>query len=141
MADPKNGNPILDLDALVSGASIRIAGTDYPLVTPTRLPPLDGHRFGRYASRIDDLSTKTDLTEAEETELAALPDRMCRLVLRAPSEVHQALDDVQRMAIVEAFMTVPPTARTVGATTASPGHPSTGASPSPGSAVSTDSTP
>lgn len=97
--------PILNLDSLVDRPTVVIDGTEYWLVTPDILPPLDGHRLQRLMGRVMTLSGQATLSEDEERELGGLPDRLCRLVLEAPDAVHQKLDDRRRMLIAETAVT------------------------------------
>jgi hypothetical protein len=100
--------PILDLDTLVDRPVVKIDGHEYELLTHDLLAPIDGHRMSRSYARIGVLLDQPTLSDDEERELEALPDRMCRLVLDAPDPIHAALTSKQRMAILSTFSNVLP---------------------------------
>lgn len=106
MADPKPVQ-LLTLDSLIDRPVVVIKGREYLLITNAMLPPLDAHKVQRYANRIDALMKQDEVSEAEEQELATLPDKMCRLILDAPDAVQLTLTDRQRMEIIGAFVTAP----------------------------------
>jgi len=98
---------ILDLDSLANKPVVVIDGTDYLLLTPQLLPPLDSYRLKQYGDRIEELRVKKPLTEDDEREMVKLLDQMCRLVLIAPEDVHAKLLDRQRTAVLEGFLDAP----------------------------------
>jgi|SRR6185503_16252372 len=100
-------NTVLDLDHLADRPIVRINGKEYQLLTNNTIPPLSGHRFWKCAARQQALVLAENPSEDDLAEMAALPDRMCRLVLMASDDVHCGLTDVQRMEIVEAFLQPP----------------------------------
>lgn len=97
--------PVLDLDSLVDRPVVVLNGQEYWLVTADILPPLKGHQLVRGIKRINVLAEKDVLTEDESAELALLPDTLCRLILMAPEETHQGLDDYKRCLILEKALT------------------------------------
>lgn len=131
------GTRILALDSLVNRQTVVLPdGREFELLDLARMPPLKNHEFRALAMRADALADKTELTDDERAELEAIPARMCRLVLRAPGDVIDALDDYDRMAIIALFMT--PAAQRIQAATPEPSP--TGAISSPASAGSTAAT-
>jgi hypothetical protein len=99
--------PVLNLDSLIDRPVVIIDGHEYQLLTQAILPPIDVHRLAKFSRRIEVLTQQEDLTAAEEAELTALPDRICRLLLEAPNEVHAKLTDTKRMEIAATFLTAP----------------------------------
>lgn len=124
--------PILDLDKLTDRPTVIIDGQEYWLLTLDIMPPLDAHHFSQMHERASALlAGDRQLSEPEEAELAALPNRLCRLVLEAPEDVHARLDDRKRMLIARQAITTFQTGLRMPAAEASPvpaGTPSTGAS-------------
>lgn len=126
---PTSPRQILHLDSLANRPVVVIDGKEYEILMQQMLPPLDSHRVVRIYARGEALmeaALTRDLSAEEEAELAAIPDRICRLVLVAPEEVHAALEDRQRMAIVAAFNQVLPMEPSTESTTAPTASPSTG---------------
>jgi len=96
---------VLDLDhPRPNTPFIKIDGVDFTMLEAHLLPPLKSHRMLSYSRRLDVLVTKDTLTDEDQAELEGLPEKMCRLVLQAPDEVHAKLNDEQRMAIVSSFL-------------------------------------
>jgi hypothetical protein len=122
--------PILNLDSLVDRPTVVINDKEYWLLTLDILPPLDAHRLQFMTQRVAELlGQATPLSEDEERELKTLPDRMCRMVLDAPDDVHQALTDPKRMLIAETAATtfrsglrIPPLAGPTAAAASSTGE-------------------
>lgn len=134
----KTSVPVLNLDSLIDRPVVVIDGKEYQLLTTAILPPIDVWRLSKFSRRLDELTSQADLTEDEERELERLPDRMCRLVLHAPDDVHAALNPKQRMEVLATFIQPPqplPPAES-GQTTSSTGATSSLASPG-----STEATP
>lgn len=123
MASP---SVVLDLDTLANRPTVIIGGHEYRLFTVDLLPPLDNYRLRKLVKRGDELSLKDDLTEAELDELAGpvvkdddgtpkttpegeklrrggLLDKIARIVIEAPIEVHEKLTDRQRVEIYQTF--------------------------------------
>jgi len=99
--------PVLSLDSLADLPVVVINDTPYELLTTEVLTPINGHRLARLGRRELALRDKVDLTPDEEAELERLPGQMCRLVLDAPAEVIDALTDLQRMKVLQTFLTGP----------------------------------
>ncbi len=97
------------LDSLI-GIPVAINGTVYRLLTASMTPLLKAKRIDALWQRYGELAGKESLTDDEQKEFESLPDTVCRLVLRAPDAVHEALDDDQRVALIAAFVS-PPTSR------------------------------
>lgn len=93
--------PVLSLDTFVEHRVVRIDGKDYDLVNAGELSVLENHRLAKRAARAKELVEAED--EAQVAELGAVLDWLCRLVLRAPDEVHQRLTETHRLAIVQTF--------------------------------------
>lgn len=129
---------ILDLDSLANRPVVVIDEKEYRLLTPSLLPPLDSYRMKQYSARIDALSAKEILTPDEESEMALVLDRMCRLILIAPDEVHTKLVDNLRTEILEGFLNAP--SMLLAARETSQTNP-TGATPSLDSSASTEEIP
>ena len=96
--------PILNLDTLAERAVVRVDGADYELLNPGELSVLDFHKIGKRAERVETmLKQESDLSEGQVAELTEALDALCRIVLRAPSEIHQRLTDMQRLQVSQAF--------------------------------------
>jgi hypothetical protein len=93
--------PILDINTFVEHRTVRIDGVDYDLVNAGELSALDNHRLSKRAARAKELVEAED--EAQVLELGEHLDWLCRLVLRAPDEIHKRLTETHRLAIVQSF--------------------------------------
>lgn len=112
MANPDTSKPateLLNLDDITDRAILNIDGAPYELRHIAMLTPMERHRLQRLSRKSDELENKPELTSEEETELLAIPDQMCQIVLRAPVDVHRRLNDDQRQAVLQAFFTELPT--------------------------------
>lgn len=99
---------LLDLDTLTEHPSVIIDKHAYELTPPEALSAVEYHRIGKIAPRMFALwESATELTPEEEVELEQTLDRVCRIVLKAPDEVHERLTDLQRLAIYQTFLTLP----------------------------------
>ncbi len=114
---------VLNLDRLTDRPVVVINGAEHRLYTVDLLPPLENYRLRKMLKRIEELSTKEDLTDAEIDELAGpesdeteevdgetvkvrrggLLDKATRIILKAPLDVHQKLRDHQRVEIIQLF--------------------------------------
>lgn len=112
MAETKSSGPVLSLDTLVEHYQVRIrtradepnGGTLYDLANPGELGILDYHRIASKGARVQEMmKQQEDLSEAQAEELSLLLDTMCRVILRAPAEVHARLSDPQRMEVLNVF--------------------------------------
>lgn len=146
MADKssKNTEPVLDLNTLVERSTIRIDGKLYELKNAGELSLLDYQRVVRCGVEIRDKLKRdedAELSDAEVTAGSKSLDSLCRLILVAPTEVHDRLQDGHRIAIMKVFTGLQrpaapaQTEETVAA--AHDGKTSTGASKSRGSRAST----
>lgn len=106
MAAPTN-DPILNLDIIDEVPTVQIQGQRYGLYPAEALSIGEMLRFHRLAPRLHDLSMLDERTPAQEAELADVLNRLCRVILKAPDEVHARLLDAQRMMIYGAFVTLP----------------------------------
>jgi hypothetical protein len=97
------------LDSLI-GTGVVINGAVYRLLNSQQTPLLKAKEVDQHWKRYGQLALQDSLTDEEKTEFEQLPDRVCRLVLRAPDDVHKVLDDDQRVALIAAFVN-PPTSR------------------------------
>ncbi len=105
MATP---SPLLSLDTLTEAPSVIIDQHAYELTPPEALSAVEYHKIGKIAPRMFALwESATELTPEEEVELEQTLDRVCRIVLKAPPEVHDRLTDLQRLAIYQTFLTLP----------------------------------
>jgi hypothetical protein len=86
---------------------VRVNGRAYELLTPADLPLAAYRTIQRFGPRIAVLSNpgRETTTKAEAEELTQLLDRVCRLVLVAPDDVHARLGDLNRVLIAGAFFT------------------------------------
>jgi hypothetical protein len=95
---------ILNLVTLSDRVQVSIDGERYDLLGPLELPLLAYHRLSRDADRLRDFfKDDCDPSEDDEKELSSTLDRICRKVLSAPDEIHERLNDFQRLDIVNAF--------------------------------------
>ena len=95
---------VLALATLTDRSTITIDGQAYDLINPEELSIVDTHRVGKWGSRVQELYKDIDSRpEADIAELAELLDKLCRMLWRAPGEVHDRLTDNQRLSIAMAF--------------------------------------
>lgn len=95
---------VLTLETLVDHATITIDGTAFELINPGELSIVDTHRVAKWGARVQEIYKDLDSQrENEVAELAGLLDKLCRLLWRAPDDIHDRLSDNQRLAIVMAF--------------------------------------
>lgn len=130
--------PILDLKTFIERPTVAIDGTPYELRNVDELSLLEYQRIAGTSRRLESIKTD-EMTDDEAAELSALADQICRMILvDVPADVHDALHDTQRMAVLQAFITLPRTAHLFGGRV-SPGTVGTrtGASSSRGSRAST----
>lgn len=107
MASPDPA-PLLNLDTLTEHPSVLIDKHAYALTPPEALSAVDYHRIGKIAPRMFALwESETALTPEQEVELEETLDRVCRIILKAPDEVHDRLTDLQRLSIYQTFLTLP----------------------------------
>lgn len=115
MADARN-EPVLDISTIGLGAPVRIDGKRYFIRHPNKLTlesTLELERLTPLAGML--LRRARALSSAEKTELSALLDRICRLVLDAPAAVHKGLSDNNRVALLQVFINLrTPAARRTG---------------------------
>jgi hypothetical protein len=97
--------PILDLDTLANRPVVIFEEREYWLRTPEILPPLKSYTLKKTIDRLAELETQKDLSDDEQKELQHIPDRLCRLVLDAPDEVHAKLSDDLRTLVVQKAIT------------------------------------
>lgn len=98
--------PVLDLDTLIERAPVRIDGKLYEMLNPAELSILDLHRFGAAGVELASLKgagAAGDWSDEQMRSISATLDRMVRIILRAPDEVHAKLTDVHRFRVVNAF--------------------------------------
>jgi hypothetical protein len=138
---PRPG-PVLSLDTLVERRTIRIrskknepnGGTLYELLNAGELSILDYHRIARQGARVQEMMEQSaDLTDDQVEELRTLLDGMCKVVLRAPLEVHGRLTDQQKLQVITVFTQLQrgETAPAAGGAEAAPKTSSIGESRSP----------
>lgn len=97
---------VLNIDEL-SGPTVAINGTEYPLVRRAFLSPLEARQFAQYGKELEALMASPELTDEQAAALGTITDRMCRVILEAPDGVHEILSDRNRVAIINAFFTAP----------------------------------
>ncbi len=141
MADKSDG-PLLDLNTLVERKHILIDGQPYEFMVPGAMSLLDYHRVTRLSDTLKGIEDKKDdLSEEDVQRGAKALDGLCRLVLEAPSAVHDRLTDLQRTKILEVFRNLPrpaaPAQEERAPAAAPDGKTSTGANKSRGSRGST----
>lgn len=132
---------LLNLDTLTDRPTVIVDGVAYPLRAVDGFSILEFKRHMKAAPRIGELLDREDLTEDEGAELSRLLDASARRVLAAPADVHDKLNDMQRLQVYSVFLSLPgshrPTVTMPGAapTTLDETIPptTTGATPSPDS--------
>lgn len=141
---------LLNLDTLVVRPVISIDGKKYEILSPDELPVLTSHMLASKGQRMEELTGKRDLDEAEREELVEVVTAISDTIMSPISETVRAkLSGAQRHAVIEAFSTLLLTKRSGTAaamlrsllpaipTTAEHDEKSTGAKPSRGSSAST----
>jgi hypothetical protein len=101
---------VLEVDLPPDRLIVRVNGYPHELLRPADLPLAAYRTIQRVGPRIAVLSGPVrETTKAEAEELTQLLDRVCRLVLVAPDDVHARLGDLNRVLIAGAFFTqLPP---------------------------------
>lgn len=101
---------LLDLDTLVLRHHITIDKRPYELKNAPEFSVVEAHRLAVMGEKLHRLMKAEALTEAEEQELSAVLDTICKAILLAPGEVHAKLHDSQRQRIFETFhlLSLPP---------------------------------
>jgi hypothetical protein len=106
---------LLNLDTLVVRPLVVIDGTEYEMLNPGELTLLQLHQFGVMGSdlqaAISAATTSPDIasfTSAQVASVAALLDRMVRMILKAPPELVSRLSDGHKFQVVSAFNTLTP---------------------------------
>lgn len=95
---------ILALATLTDRSTISIDGQAYDLINPEELSIVDTHRVGKWGARVQELYKDIEVRNEDEIgELGSLLDKLCRMLWRAPAEVHDRLTDNQRLAVAMAF--------------------------------------
>jgi hypothetical protein len=123
MAEVKN---VLSLDTATEHHTVSVDGVEYDLVNSGELTILEHHQLSKRAARVALLNADVEnLTDEQVLELSEHLAALCRVVLRAPAEVHARFSDVQRMQIAKVFTRLQ-SSQGVGAAGAD--APSTGAS-------------
>jgi len=96
---------ILELSTLTERSTVTIDGKAYELINPEGLSIVDTNRVGKWGMRVQELYRDLENRSEEEIqELASLLDRLCRLLLPAPDEVHARLTDNQRLSVATVFI-------------------------------------
>ncbi len=106
---PARKKPILSLTKLVEREFIEINGEPYDLKNLDELSLMEATRYEAMGKQLKDAATGTETDEelaamlAESGELGRALDLAVRIVLVAPEEVYDFLDDFQRIAIMDVF--------------------------------------
>jgi hypothetical protein len=107
--------PVLDLTSTTVRPTVRIDKVDYELRTADDLSVLGYRRLMRDAPQVAAMLQNLDPTEDEERTLSTALDSLCRRALDAPSDVHDKLNETQRLRIFSVFthllLPTPPAAR------------------------------
>jgi hypothetical protein len=146
MAEAGLSEPVLKLDTLVERRVVVIDGERYEFRNPSELSVIDFYRIAKQGKQCEQMMMRAEeLSEDEVMQLLRLLASMVKLVLIAPEEVYERLNQTHRLQIVQAFSglqqvnpatsTPPAGGKDEGAST------STGESTSPGSSGSTAETP
>jgi hypothetical protein len=102
--------PVLDLTTLVTPIFVRIDGELYELRRPGALSLEEIARIDLLRPQVLELQAK--LAEASSADvdvlnLSRLLVALCAIVLAAPADVQARLSDQQRLAILQAFQSLP----------------------------------
>jgi hypothetical protein len=97
--------PILDLGELVERRYIIFAGAEYEMRNPGELSIYDQYYIAHRAGQLHDMMDGRDDQFDESTvELVGKTlNEMARIILIAPDEIHEKLNDNQRHRLVSAF--------------------------------------
>ena len=132
---------VLEIETLLPKDVVKVDGVKYELRQPDQLLSLfDYTRFERLLDRVLELTSKDEITPAENDELERAADRMTRIVLDAPEAVHAKLTPRQRMKVIMSFHRLPTTNEQTPAAKVVTEAPLTGANGSPDSNASTEAT-
>lgn len=135
--------PLLDLTTTQVRPEVRIDAIAYEIRTSNDLSLGQYKALERLLPRVGVLLTIETLTQAEDTELSALLDTVCRMGLVAPDAIQDGLGHVNRVLIFKVFtelLTPSVNATRANLVTPAPAVPSTGARSSRVSRASTGAT-
>src|SRR5262245_25419825 len=114
----------LSIRTIVEVFHVRIDDVPHRLSHPDRLSLAQTMRMEAVAPRLGELLQRVEtVTLEEQLELSQLLDEQCRIVLDAPAAVHERLTDVDRLAVVQAFIQLRSTGQATGATETAPTAP------------------
>lgn len=101
------GRPLLDISTEAPEVlTVRINGTEFPLADPTEMELSTHLAMDRCRARLVALAT-ADPTAEDMRALRAVADEMVRAILpTVPDEVHKALRDEHRVAIMNTYARV-----------------------------------
>lgn len=128
---------VLNLLTNETRPTVRINGVEYEMRLSSDFTIEEYRRFETLGPRLAALLLQETLSAGEAVEREALADEGCRLALVAPEVVLARLGGPNRIAILEAFITLStPSRQPTGATTAPAAKPSSGTRSSRGSSGS-----
>lgn len=97
-------NIILDIDTTKdTRAKVRINGRLYAIRKAEELSILGSRGAFTKFSELAPLLTLAKPTEEQDRALSELLDEVCRMVLDAPSKVHEQLNDQDKLNIINSF--------------------------------------
>jgi hypothetical protein len=91
----------LELSTFTEHSTVNIDGKPYDLANSDELSLVDCHRVAAGGALAASLSSAP--TEENAAELETLLSNLCRIILRAPKDIHDKLNDQQRMSICQVF--------------------------------------
>ena len=94
---------VLKLDDLVDRAIVRIGETPYEMKNAEELSILDFHAIGKHGQKVARLMATPDLSDDDVTTLHSALRVLVAIILIAPPEILDRLNDMQRVAIAETF--------------------------------------
>lgn len=136
--------PILHLTAPdpTTRPTVRIDQVEYELRMTNDLTLHQYKTLERISPRIGALIIQETLTEDEGVEARALLDQACRIALDAPVEIHDRLNDVNRVLVYKVFIELcSPSLRAIRARLRAEANPFDGTRPSLDSCGSTGAQP
>lgn len=95
---------LLNLNTLIDREFILIDGERFELANQGELSVLDWQRVAKKGAQVQALMGRLeDLTDDEAKNVADLLEGLCKIILRAPPEVHEKLMPAHKLLVVQAF--------------------------------------
>lgn len=92
------------IDQLLDYKVVTLGDKKFEVLNQDALNLLDFRWLLRKLPRLNEIWEKDDPTTEEKAEFSELLKRFCRMILNAPAEVHETLNDFQRKQVLDFFL-------------------------------------